>query len=102
MATDTAPPPPPPALAHDPSLSADYLNCMVWRYLQEAGFSSAAVHLQREWYSDPLSLPIAQYVGPHQLEKLCHHGLLYRNILRRLDEVIHSCASHIGRITDFG
>ena len=77
----------PPAQSQDPLLSPNYLNYMIWRYLQEAGFANAAVHLQQQWCSDPQSLPAAQLVDAHELVKLCHHGLLYRNIVKRLDEV---------------
>ncbi|CAI6255220.1 unnamed protein product [Periconia digitata] len=58
-------------------LSSNVLNYLVWRYLQEAGYGNAALHLSRCWNRDPDSLPFAPNVQPHTLVNLLQDGLWF-------------------------
>jgi transducin (beta)-like 1 len=56
-------------------LSSNVVNYLVWRYLQEAGYGNAALHLSRCWIRDPQTLPFARDVQPHTLVNLLQDGL---------------------------
>ncbi|PVI07220.1 hypothetical protein DM02DRAFT_513303 [Periconia macrospinosa] len=58
-------------------LSSNVLNYLVWRYLQEAGYGNAALHLSRCWNRDPEALPFAPNVQPHTLVNLLQDGLWF-------------------------
>ncbi|KAL1606730.1 hypothetical protein SLS60_004137 [Paraconiothyrium brasiliense] len=58
-------------------LSSNVVNYLVWRYLQEAGYGNAALHLSRCWIRDPQTLPFARDVQPHTLINLLQDGLWF-------------------------
>ena len=58
-------------------LSSNVVNYLVWRYLQEAGYGNAALHLSRCWIRDPQALPFARDVQPHALVNLLQDGLWF-------------------------
>ncbi|KAF2447123.1 hypothetical protein P171DRAFT_462358 [Karstenula rhodostoma CBS 690.94] len=58
-------------------LSSNVVNYLVWRYLQEAGYGNAALHLSRCWIRDPQTLPFARDVQPHTLVNLLQDGLWF-------------------------
>ncbi|KAL5407163.1 hypothetical protein PMIN03_007326 [Paraphaeosphaeria minitans] len=58
-------------------LSSNVVNYLVWRYLQEAGYGNAALHLSRCWIRDPQTLPFARDVHPHTLVNLLQDGLWF-------------------------
>lgn len=58
-------------------LSSNVVNYLVWRYLQEAGYGNAALHLSRCWIRDPQALPFARHVQPHTLINLLQDGLWF-------------------------
>ncbi|KAF2263233.1 WD40 repeat-like protein [Lojkania enalia] len=57
------------------ALSSNVVNYLVWRYLQEAGYGSAALQLSRCWIRDPEALPFSKSVSPHTLVSLLQDGL---------------------------
>ncbi|KAF2639349.1 hypothetical protein P280DRAFT_519537 [Massarina eburnea CBS 473.64] len=59
------------------ALSSNVVNYLVWRYLQEAGYGNAALHLSRCWLRDPETLPFAPNVQPHALVNLLQDGLCF-------------------------
>ncbi|KAI9741378.1 MAG: hypothetical protein M1834_003095 [Cirrosporium novae-zelandiae] len=68
-------------------LTSTQLNYLIWRYLQESGYSEAATKLQRDWNQpDPQSLPFASHIKTHALVALVQRGLLYYDIQASLDE----------------
>ncbi|KAF2762291.1 WD40 repeat-like protein [Pseudovirgaria hyperparasitica] len=62
------------------TLSSNVVNYLVWRYLQEAGFGSAAVHLQKEWVRDPQELPFASNVKKNAMVELLQDGLYLNHL----------------------
>ncbi|USP81124.1 hypothetical protein yc1106_08398 [Curvularia clavata] len=59
------------------TLSSNAINYLVWRYLQEAGFGNAALHLSRCWIRDPDTLPFASNIEPHALVRLVQDGMCF-------------------------
>ncbi|MCJ1465471.1 hypothetical protein MMC07_004089 [Pseudocyphellaria aurata] len=56
------------------------------RYLQESGHGEAAVKLQRDWISDPQTLPFAQHIKTHALVVLVQKGLQYYEIEQSINQ----------------
>lgn len=54
---------------------------------QVQGHGEAAVKLQRNWISDPQTLPYAQHIKPHALVVLVQKGLQYYEIEQSINQV---------------
>ena len=52
-----------------------------------AGHGEAAVKLQRDWITDPQTLPFAQYIKTHALVVLVQKGLQYYEIEQSINQV---------------
>lgn len=52
-----------------------------------AGHGEAAVKLQRDWISDPQTLPFAQFIKTHALVVLVQKGLQYYEIEQSINQV---------------
>ncbi|KAF1962747.1 hypothetical protein CC80DRAFT_512091 [Byssothecium circinans] len=76
-------------------LSSNVVNYLVWRYLQEAGYGNAALHLSRCWIRDPDTLPFAPNVQPHALINLLQDGLWF-------DKLQAEAAGNVERNYQFG
>lgn len=57
------------------------------------GHGETAVKLQRDWLSDPQSLPFAQHIKTHALVSLIQKGLQYHQIEQSFDQVSHNAQS---------
>lgn len=58
------------------------------------GHGEAAVKLQRDWISDPQSLPFAQHIKTHALVVLVQKGLQYYDIEQSINQVRRTLATH--------
>lgn len=58
------------------------------------GHGEAAVKLQRDWMSDPQSLPFAQYIKTHALVVLVQKGLQYYEIEQSIHQVCRTLATN--------
>ncbi|KAF1997750.1 hypothetical protein P154DRAFT_547259 [Amniculicola lignicola CBS 123094] len=76
------------------TLSSNVVNYLVWRYLQESGFGSAAVQLMNCWNREPESLPFAKRVAPRMLVNILQDGVWF--------DKLQADVRHIQRQYDFG
>ena len=77
------------------SLLPDLISSKVTRILitSFSGHGDAAVKLQRDWLSDPQTLPFAQHIKSHALVSLVQKGLQYYQIEQSLDQVCYNALS---------
>lgn len=70
-------------------LHSDHVNLLVFRYLQESGFESAAIALTKDWhrpppFRDPEHLPFAHEVHRNELVTLIQTGLYHDELSQRV------------------
>ncbi|KXT10688.1 hypothetical protein AC579_5062 [Pseudocercospora musae] len=70
-------------------LHSDHVNLLVFRYLQESGFESAAVAFVKDWhrpsiFRDPEHLPFAHEVHRNELISLIQTGLYHDELSERV------------------
>ncbi|EME87796.1 uncharacterized protein MYCFIDRAFT_205799 [Pseudocercospora fijiensis CIRAD86] len=70
-------------------LHSDHVNLLVFRYLQESGFESAAVAFVKDWhrpsiFRDPEHLPFAHQVHRNELISLIQTGLYHDELSERV------------------
>lgn len=58
------------------------------------GHGEAAVKLQRDWISDPQTLPFAQNIKTHALVGLVQKGLQYYEIEQSINQVRRTLATN--------
>lgn len=84
------------------TLTSDHVNYLIWRYLQESGHAEAAVKLQRDWLSDPQTLPFAQHIKTHALVSLIQKGLRYHQVEQSFGQTGGQKSSSAATLLFFG